>query len=81
MRVRRLAMATVTRKGQVTLPREVRQALGIESGAEVDFDIQSDGVLIRKKVAREAFEHWRGYLQTRGIKMTTDELMAQIRGE
>ena len=74
-------MATVTRKGQVTLPREVRQALGIEAGAEVDFELRPDGVLLRRTVPREAFERWRGYLRTRGVEATTDELMTELRGQ
>ena len=72
-------MATVTRKGQVTLPREVRQALGIEAGAEVDFELRPDGVSLRRTVPRESFERWRGYLKTRGVEATTDELMTELR--
>jgi AbrB family looped-hinge helix DNA binding protein len=34
-------MATVTSKGQVTLPRAVRDALGLQFGSEVDFEIHS----------------------------------------
>jgi antitoxin PrlF len=72
-------MATVTRKGQVTLPRAVRDALGIGPGGEVEFELQADGVLLRKKAPQESFARWRGYLKTRGINATTDELMAELR--
>ena len=33
----------VTSKGQVTIPRQVREALGIEPYCEVDFELQPDG--------------------------------------
>jgi|GEM_PF-435055 AbrB family looped-hinge helix DNA binding protein len=79
--VRGRMMATVTRKGQVTLPRDIRRALGIEAGTEIDFELQADGALLRKRAPREAFEHWRGYLQTHGIDATTDELMAELRDQ
>lgn len=36
--------ATVTSKGQITIPREVRQALGIEAGDRVEFVAQATGV-------------------------------------
>ena len=35
--------ATVTSKGQVTIPVEVRQRLGIEAGTRVQFVPRSDG--------------------------------------
>jgi len=72
-------MAMVTREGRVTLPREVRRALGIEAGAEVDFELRPDGVLMRRTVPRQAFERWRGYLKLRGVEATTDELMTELR--
>lgn len=33
----------VTQKGQVTIPREIRQALGIRTGSEVQFQLDDDG--------------------------------------
>lgn len=74
-------MATVTSKGQITLPRAVREALGLGAGAEVDFELRGDGVLLRKKLSPEAFGRWRGYLATHGIQATTDELMVELRDE
>ncbi len=53
-------MATVTRKGQITLPRAVREALGLEAGSEVDFEIASDGVRLRRRVSRANLEKWVG---------------------
>ncbi|MDH6180078.1 antitoxin PrlF [Microbacteriaceae bacterium SG_E_30_P1] len=35
--------ATVTSKGQVTIPVEVRERLGIEAGTRVEFVPRSDG--------------------------------------
>jgi antitoxin PrlF len=36
-------LATLTSKGQVTLPKEIRDALALESGAKLDFSLQPDG--------------------------------------
>jgi AbrB family looped-hinge helix DNA binding protein len=37
--------ATVTSKGQVTIPREIRELAHISSGTQLDFQIASDGIL------------------------------------
>ncbi|WP_435185024.1 AbrB/MazE/SpoVT family DNA-binding domain-containing protein [Halobellus sp. EA9] len=37
--------ATVTSKGQVTIPKRIRDALGIDSGTEVEFVLEDDGTL------------------------------------
>jgi len=47
--------ATMTVKGQVTVPREIRNRLGLKSGDKVAFTILSDGtVVVRPKTRRLA---------------------------
>lgn len=38
-----MAIATLTSKGQITMPMSVRKALGLRPGAKVDFIAQDDG--------------------------------------
>lgn len=38
-----MALATVTSKGQVTLPKDLRDALGIKAGSKVGFRILDTG--------------------------------------
>ncbi|MDP9899084.1 AbrB/MazE/SpoVT family DNA-binding domain-containing protein [Variovorax ginsengisoli] len=38
-----MAIATLTSKGQITLPMSVRKALGLRPGAKLDFIAQDDG--------------------------------------
>ncbi len=55
--------ATLTSKGQLTLPKEVRSRLGVAAGDQVDFTIDSDGsvnVAAAKRSAAPLF----GMLQT-----------------
>ncbi len=73
----------VTEKGQVTIPKELRDELGIGAGSEVDFERADDTIVIRKVkggASRGArlVEHLRG----RGdVAMSTDEIMALTRGD
>ncbi len=73
----------ITSKGQVTIPKQFRERLGLLAGTEVEFEIDGDAVRIRKARGRRT----RGdaivaRLRGRGssIKMTTDEIMALTRG-
>ena len=47
MGARKAAMARVTSKGQVTLPKAVREALGIREGTLVGFEVARDTAVLR----------------------------------
>ena len=47
-------VATMTAKGQITLPKSVRQALGVDVGAKVAFELHEDGQIV---VSRADTEH------------------------
>lgn len=72
----------VTEKGQVTIPKELRDELGIGAGTEVAFERTADTIVVRKTLnengrGRRIAERLRG----RGdVAMTTDEIMALTRG-
>jgi antitoxin PrlF len=73
---------TVTAKGQVTIPKAVRDLLGIVPGSRIDFLRAADGSVVltrvdeRQPVSR--FAKLRGHA---GEGLTTDEIMALTRGE
>jgi len=72
----------VTRKGQVTIPKKVRDLLAIEPGSAVDFELAPDGRVVLTKAGggrrRSAFARVRGSATE---TMSTDEIMALTRGE
>jgi AbrB family looped-hinge helix DNA binding protein len=41
--------ATVTQKGQVTIPKQIRDHLGVPSGGKVRFRIRYDGIIVIEK--------------------------------
>jgi AbrB family looped-hinge helix DNA binding protein len=73
----------VTEKGQVTIPKQLRDALGIGAGTEVEFERRRDTIIVRKakdggRRGRRLAERLRG----RGdVAMTTDEIMALTRAD
>jgi antitoxin PrlF len=75
----------VTVKGQVTIPKPIRDRLGLTPGCEVDFAIEADGrVFLRKAGQGDAAASGRlGRLRPAPgwNGMTTDEIMKLTRGE
>lgn len=72
---------TVTVKGQVTIPKSVREHLGIVPGSRVDFRRTADGqVVIETADAKPTsrFSQLKGHA---GPGMATEEIMALTRGE
>ena len=72
----------VTRKGQVTIPKPVRDHLGIGPGSQVDFRRTADGgISIEKDDGRREPSRFAKARGSAGQGLTTDELMALLRGE
>jgi antitoxin PrlF len=46
--------ATLTSKGQVTLPKEIRDRLGLDAGAILDFQIGADDTITARRVEPDA---------------------------
>ncbi len=68
----------VTQKGQVTIPREIRQALGIRTGSEVHFQLDDDGA--RLIVDRQGTENEIVRMRGAGdVQLSTDEILALTR--
>lgn len=74
-------MATVTSKGQITLPKKVRDALGLVPGSQVEFAFEDGRVVLRRQIPPEVFERWEGYLRGKLPGRTVDETMEMLRGE
>jgi antitoxin PrlF len=51
--------ATVTSKGQVTLPKALRKELGIDAGSRVRFTLGANGKAQMEKVAYSLDDLWR----------------------
>jgi AbrB family looped-hinge helix DNA binding protein len=76
----------MTVKGQVTIPKKVRDTLRLTPGDGVEFAVNAEGqITVHKarrsgngpRVARDRFDAARGKAQ---VKWRTDDLMALLRG-
>ena len=73
----------VTSKGQVTIPKKVREYLGIRAGTAVDFELDEGGRVVVRAVAKTARRKASPLKRIRGsatAAMSTDEIMALTRG-
>lgn len=75
---------TLTSKGQVTIPKRIRDALNLLPGSSLEFAVNKDGEVVIHKVGartsrkRDRFESARGTAQ---VKWRTDDLMALLRDD
>jgi antitoxin PrlF len=83
-------MPKITSKGQVTIPKRIREYLGLKPGSEVDFQYAGDGRITLKsaegtgeRIERERKRLKKALAELRGsakFGMTTEELMQLTRG-
>jgi AbrB family looped-hinge helix DNA binding protein len=68
-----MAVTSVTSKGQVTIPKELRQRLGIRQGSRIEFLLVGDHVemRVRSSPASEAGSGF-GMLESRRKSVPTD---------
>jgi AbrB family looped-hinge helix DNA binding protein len=53
-------LATITSKGQITIPVAIRKSLGVKSGDKLRFEQQEGGVRVVRDADENPFEKWRG---------------------
>ena len=70
--------APVGERGQITLPKAVRDALGLAKGAQLKVELEGNRIVLRKSVD-DAISRARGRFKLDGFT-STDEAMRAIRG-
>lgn len=71
----------ITSKGQVTIPIEIREQLGLLPDTEVEFDVEGDAVRItRARSGTSRGERLVARMRGRAtVRMSTDEILALTR--
>ncbi len=70
--------AVVSEKGQVTIPKALRERLGLRPGQVLDFREERGKLVAVKAATRSPLDELRGILKTR---KSTDEIMRELRAE
>ena len=68
----------ITSKGQITLPKAVREALGVEAGDRVSFRIGDDGVVVLEAETID-LRSLRGSLRPRRRGITVEQMAEVVR--
>lgn len=72
-------VAKVTSKGQVTIPKKVRERLGVQAGEDVGFEEKDGVVFIKKVLTKSPFDKWMGKLKhLKGQR--SDDIVREARG-
>ena len=70
--------ATVAERGQITLPKAVRDALGLTKGTQLKVELDGSRIILRKNVD-DALSRLRGRFKL-ADGVTTDDVMRELRG-
>ena len=70
--------ATVAERGQITLPKAVRDALGLTKGTQLKVELDGGRIILRKNVD-DAISRARGRFRL-PAGVTTDDVMRELRG-
>lgn len=73
-----MPVATMTNKGQVTIPKKVRDALHLQSGDKLEFVCEEEGIVTVRPVKKSVDEVF-GRLYRKGMTpVSTDEMKAAV---
>ena len=73
-----MATATVTSKGQVTIPKQIRELLGLGSGDRINFVIEDDGRVTFRPATKD-IRSLKGIVHKPGKPVSVEDMNATIR--
>jgi antitoxin PrlF len=73
--------AVVAERGQVTIPKAVRDRLGIRPGAVLIFELADRRIIVTKELTQDPIATVYGCLKAHTQYSSTDEYIGEIRGD
>ncbi|HEY9870134.1 MAG TPA: AbrB/MazE/SpoVT family DNA-binding domain-containing protein [Candidatus Obscuribacterales bacterium] len=74
------AKAVVAERGQVTIPKVIRDKLGIRPGVVLSFELRDNTIIVSKDLTSDPIGSIYGCLKGATSYSSTDEYMTEIRG-
>lgn len=75
-----MRVTKMTSKGQVTIPKKVRERLGVKPGDRLEFKEFKGKYIVEKKIEKSPFDKYVGYLKRkRGLDV--DHIIEELRGK
>ncbi|MBE2179630.1 MAG: AbrB/MazE/SpoVT family DNA-binding domain-containing protein [Chthoniobacterales bacterium] len=71
--------ATLSEKGQVTIPKPLREALGLHAGSRLDFREEAGRLVVTKVLAQSPLDKWRGRGSLPAGAANVDAYLGKIR--
>jgi len=72
--------AIVSEKGQVTIPKALRDELGLDTGTVLEFHEENGRLVAQKRVQEDPISAWRGRVKL-PLGRNVDDYLARVRGE
>jgi AbrB family looped-hinge helix DNA binding protein len=72
-------LATITSKGQITVPVEIRRTLGVKPGDKIRFERQEGRIHVIRDSNENPFEKWRGIGGFPGMGKGREAIVAYFR--
>ncbi|MBA3029432.1 MAG: AbrB/MazE/SpoVT family DNA-binding domain-containing protein [Desulfobacteraceae bacterium] len=73
-----MALATMTNKGQITIPKAVRDSLGLHTGDKIEFILKDDGEALVRPVTKKVDDVF-GILHKKRKAVSIEEMDQAIR--
>jgi AbrB family looped-hinge helix DNA binding protein len=70
-------------RGQVTIPKEIRERFGLRPNTEVEFQIENGSIILRKAPKKLNLEKWKGHSSANFGDLgysSVDDFMEDVRG-
>jgi len=74
-----MAQSIITSKGQVTIPKKVREKLHLQRGDKVDFILREDGSAILQPMAKSVEDVFGMLAKKNGKSFSTEEIDDQLK--
>jgi antitoxin PrlF len=74
-----MALATLTSKGQITIPKKVREHLQLKTGDRLDFRIEKDGSIRIYPIARKVAEVFGAFAEKAKRPYSTTEVKDHLK--